>query len=260
MISTITGNQDAYVTNPAKASDIFHVLPSIYFYSRMMGTVISAARMARKKKYHGDDWIKSSLAVIRHLEKVDCRFFIQGKKNFIDLMGPCIFVANHMSTLETFALGSIIRPHRKVTFVIKDSLVRYPVFKHIMLSRNPVVVSRKNPREDFKVVMEQGQERLNSGTSIVVFPQTSRTTELDPEKFNSIGIKLAKKSGLPVIPLALKTDAWGTGWPLKDIGLIRPERMIHFSFGQPIKVAGNGKEEHKQVFDFIQGKLRQWNK
>lgn len=260
MTSAITGSQDAYVTNPSKASDIFHILPSAYFYTRMVGTVLSAARKARKKKYNGDQWIKSSLAIIRYLEKVDCRFFVQGKKNFIDLVGPCIFVANHMSTLETFALASIIRPHRKVTFVIKDSLLRYPVFKHIMLSRNPVVVSRKNPRDDFKVVMEQGQERLNSGTSIVVFPQTSRTAELDPERFNSIGIKLAKKSGLPVIPLALKTDAWGTGWPLKDIGLIRPERMIHFSFGQPIKVAGNGKEEHKRVFDFIQGKLRQWNK
>ncbi|WP_045211928.1 lysophospholipid acyltransferase family protein [Desulfonatronovibrio magnus] len=260
MSSSVISYEDSYVTNPAKSSEIFHILPTPYFYLRMLGTVFRSARKAKKKQFTGEDWVDSSLSILKHLEKVDCRFFVNGKKNFIDLKEPCVFVANHMSTLETFVLGGIIRPHRKVTFVIKDSLVRYPVFKHVMISRQPIVVTRKTPKQDFKTVMEQGQEKLSQGTSIVVFPQTSRTTKLDPEKFNSIGVKLARKAGVPLIPLALKTDAWSTGWPLKDFGRIRPKRFIHFCFGQPMKVEGNGKEEHQQVVDFIQDKLEKWKK
>ncbi|WP_035244708.1 lysophospholipid acyltransferase family protein [Desulfonatronovibrio hydrogenovorans] len=259
MTQAITNDQDSYVTNPARSSMIFHAVPGLYFYLRMLGTVFKAARKARKG-YTDQDWIESSLEIIKHLETVDCRFFIDGKKNFINLEGPCVFVANHMSTLETFALASIIRPHRPLTFVVKESLVRYPVFKHVMQSRNPMVVSRKNPRQDFRVVMEEGQDRLSRGISVVIFPQARRTSRFDPEKFNSMGIKLARKAGVPVIPLALKTDAWSAGRLLKDFGKIRPERFIHFSFGPPLVVQGNGREEHQKVISFIRTNLEKWNR
>jgi 1-acyl-sn-glycerol-3-phosphate acyltransferase len=260
MTSAITGTDDAYVTNPARSSMIFHAVPGLYFYLRMMGTVVRASRKARKKRFDKDEWIKSSLDIIRFLETVDCRFFVDGKKNFIDLKQPCVFTANHMSTLETFALAAIVRPHRPVTFVVKDSLVRYPVFKHIMISRDPVVVFRKNPRQDFKTVMDEGTERLSRGISVVVFPQSTRSRKVDPEKFNSMGVKLARKAGVPLVPLAIKTDAWDSGWLFKDFGRIRPERFIHFSFGRPLKVEGSGKEEHGRVLDFIMNRLEKWNK
>ncbi len=260
MTSSITSSDDSYVTNPARASNIFHAVPSLYFYFRMLGSVFGASRMAKKKKFFQKEWIENSLKIIRYLETVGCRFFVDGKKNFIDLGDPCVFVGNHMSTMETFALGAIIRPHRPVTFVIKDSLIRYPIFKHIMISRNPIVVSRKKPRDDFKAVMEQGEEKLSSGVSIVVFPQSVRTPVFDPEQFNSIGVKLARKAQVPLIPLALKTDAWGAGWPVKDFGRIRPERLIHFSFGKPMMIEGNGKKEHQQIINFISGRMDNWNK
>jgi 1-acyl-sn-glycerol-3-phosphate acyltransferase len=40
-----------------------------------------------------------------------------------------------MSTLETFVLPYLIAPHRPMTFVVKKSLVEYPVFKHVMRAR-----------------------------------------------------------------------------------------------------------------------------
>ncbi len=260
MSSTITSSDDTYVTNPARSSILFQAFPGLYFYLRMFSLVFRASRKARKKQFLQQEWIQSSLAIIRHMETVDCRFFVEGKKNFIGLEGPCVFVGNHMSTLETFALGAIIRPHRPVTFVIKDSLVRYPVFKHIMLSRDPIVVSRRNPRQDLKVVMEQGMDRLSRGMSVIVFPQSVRTVKFEPSGFNSIGVKLARKAGVPVVPLALKTDAWSMGWPFLDFGRIRPERFIHFSFGRPMHIQGNGKKEHLETINFISTRLAGWQK
>ena len=133
-----------------------------------------------------------------------------------------------------------------------------PVFKHIMRSRDPIVVGRQNPKEDLKAVLESGLERLNNNISIVVFPQTTRSTNIDPKSFNSIGVKLAKRAGVPVIPMALKTDAWGVGSILRDFGKIHPSKDIYFCFGDPITITGNGRETHQAVVAFITEKLKTW--
>ena len=163
-----------------------------------------------------------------------------------------------MSTLETVTLPIIIHPIRKVTFIIKQDLLEYPIFKHIMLARDPIAVGRTNPRQDLKAVMEGGVERLKNGISIIVFPQTTRMPSIDPAQFNTIGIKLAKKADVPIIPLALLSDAWGTGKYIKDLGKIDPSKPVHFSFGEPIRVQGRGTEEHKTIIHFIESKLEEW--
>ncbi|MFP4083487.1 MAG: lysophospholipid acyltransferase family protein [Desulfonatronovibrio sp.] len=260
MTSAITNPVDTYVTPETDSPGLVRKVPSLYFYFRMLGTVYRAARKAGKGIYTSEEWIKSSLEIIAFLENAGCRFFVEGKKNFIDLDSPCVFAGNHMSTLETFALASIIRPHRAVTFVVKDSLVRYPLFGRVLMSVSPIVISRKNPRQDFKTVIEQGMRTLDQGTSIVIFPQSVRTPTIDPSRFNSIGVKLARKAGVPLVPVALKTDAWDIGWPIKDFGRIRPSRNIHFSFDRPMKIEGRGRYEHQEVINFISGRLDQWKK
>ena len=163
-----------------------------------------------------------------------------------------------MSTLETFVLPVLISTFKESTFVVKQSLVDYPIFKHIMRSRNPITVGRSNPRDDLKAVLEGGTERLKAGTSIVIFPQTTRTPVFDPDQFNTIGVKLAKKAGVPVVPIALKTDAWGTGSFIKDYGRIYPEKPVHIAFGEPCEIKDRGNEEHAAIIEFISGKLREW--
>jgi 1-acyl-sn-glycerol-3-phosphate acyltransferase len=164
-----------------------------------------------------------------------------------------------MSALETFILPAIIQPLKDVTFVVKKSLVDYPVFKHVMRSRDPIAVSRENPRDDFKAVMEGGVQRLNAGRSIIVFPQTTRTNVFDPKGFNTIGIKLAHKANVPVVPIALKTDAWGTGKIIKDFGKIDPTKRVYFAFGEPLWIKDRGAEEHNKVIEFISSKLKEWS-
>ncbi|HTU03505.1 MAG TPA: lysophospholipid acyltransferase family protein, partial [Candidatus Sulfotelmatobacter sp.] len=129
---------------------------------------------------------------------------------------------------------------------------------HVMRSRDPIVVGRVNPREDLKAVLEGGAERLARGVSIVVFPQTTRTPVFDPAEFNTIGVKLAKRAGVPVVPLALKTDAWGEGRLIKDLGRIDPSKTVHFAFGAPRCIAGRGSEEHEEIVRYISAHLAAW--
>ncbi len=62
----------------------------------------------------------------------------------------------------------------KVTFVVKESLVKHPLFGDVMRSRNPIVVGRTDPRKDFEAVMNEGAEKLSKGISIIIFPQSTQ--------------------------------------------------------------------------------------
>lgn len=249
---------DTYSTEPRHVSWLAKALPSVVLYPLIMEIVFRASRKAKHSTYDTLDWCKSSMETLRALESVGVQIEVTGMDNFKNLDSPCVFIGNHMSTLETFVLPTIIGAFKETTFVVKQNLVDYPVFKYVMRSRKPITVGRSNPRDDLKAVLEGGTEKLHSGTSIIIFPQTTRTPPFDPEQFNTIGVKLAKKAGVPVVPIALKTDAWSNGWFLKDFGRIDPSKTVHFAFGKPMMIKDRGTEEHQEITEFIKKNLLAW--
>jgi 1-acyl-sn-glycerol-3-phosphate acyltransferase len=251
-------DKDTYLTDPEKPRSIF-LRPSLTFYPQAFRIVWKSSRRALKGFYDSNDWANSSLDILHALENVGVRFEITGMDNMRKIQGPAVFIANHMSTLETFILPCIIQPVKETTFIVKQSLVSMPVFGPVMRSRDPVVVCRVNPREDLKTVLEEGSKKLAAGRSIVVFPQSTRSLDFNPAQFNTLGIKLALKAGVPVVPIALKTDAWGVGRIIKDFGRVDKNKKVYFAFGEPIEIKGRGVEEHQRIIAFIQENLARWN-
>ena len=230
----------------------------IYFTLKFVIILLRSRRQALRKVYNTLEWVKSSFYVFRFIEKAGGRFNIAGMDNIVKHDGPVLFICNHMSTLESMILPCIIASRRKITFVVKESLVKQPLFKYIMLSCNPIVVGRSEPRKDFETVMTGGQERLSEGISIIIFPQSTRSFEFKPEEFNSLGVKLAKKNNVAIVPVALKTDYWGNGKIIKELGPIDHKKTIFIKFGEPFMVNGTGKEENNKIINFIQTSLAEW--
>ncbi len=229
-----------------------------YFVEQYINVIFKARAMAVKGLYDRKAWAESSYNIVKLIEKCGGRIHLSGLDNLKLCQGPTVFISNHMSTLETFVLPCIIAPLMEVTFVVKDSLVTHPVFGPVMRSRNPIVVRRQNPREDLQTVLEKGKELLEKGVSIILFPQSTRTTEFRTEEFNSLGVKLAKNASAQIVPIAVKTDFWGNGKLLKDVGPINRKSPVYMAFGEPFSIKGNGKEEHKKVVEFIKGHLSNW--
>ena len=253
----LTGN--SYDTPDTRQGLWAGLVPSPLFYARLLtGPLGWLCRRAARGQCDDVAWVYASVWVADILENLGCHIHIAGMDAINAMEGPCVFVANHMSTLETFMLPGIIRPRKAVTFVVKKSLTTMPFFGPVMRSRDPIVVGRVNPRDDLTTVLQGGLERLRKNISIVVFPQHTRSRRFDPKQFNSIGVKLARKANVPLVPLALKTDAWGQGKTFKEVGPIRPDLPVHYRFGQPLRVLGTGKEEHKFVCDFITACLNRW--
>jgi 1-acyl-sn-glycerol-3-phosphate acyltransferase len=228
------------------------------FTALFLKTVFQSRAMAQGGRYHTQEWVDTSHDIFTSVERCGGRIHITGLDHIRNSSGPVLFLSNHMSTLETMIFPGIIQPLKNITFVVKNELVNHWAFKDVMRSRNPIVLSRSNPREDFKIVMEEGLEKLNKNISIVIFPQSTRRVEFRPSEFNSLGTKLAAKAGVQVIPVAIKTDFWGFGKSSKYLGPINRNKPVHIAFGEPMHISGSGKEEHYQITDFIAANINSW--
>jgi 1-acyl-sn-glycerol-3-phosphate acyltransferase len=229
-----------------------------YFLSSYIGIVLRTRKQALAGRYDYPEWAASSIDIFRLIERTGGAFDITGMENIASVKEPVVFISNHMSTLETMIFPGLIAPHRKVTFVVKESLVSHPLFGPVMRSRNPIVVGRTDARRDFEKVMNQGPEILSQGISLIIFPQSTRSDKFIPAEFNSLGVKLAKKTGVKVVPVAIKTDFWGNGKIIKEIGKLDHRKIIHIRFGTPFKITGTGREDNQAIIEFIVSNLASW--
>jgi len=255
-------SMDSYHTKentPRFLLDKLMINTRIFFMLNFFSIVLKSRGAAIKGQYDKEAWISSSYDIFKLIEGCGGRFHITGLENLHKCNGPVVFISNHMSTLETMIFPCLIAPRMNVTFVVKDSLVEHPFFGPIIYAQKPIVVSRKDSRADLQIVMKKGQELLAEGVSIIVFPQNTRTVKFIPKEFNSLGVKLASKAKVQVVPIAIKTDFWGNGKYLKDLGPINRSKPIHMAFGEPISINGLGKEENKLIIEFITTHLEEWN-
>jgi len=258
VFSEIIAQNDIYKTDSSLNQR--KKFPSLSFFYKYVQIIIKDSKTGKKGLYDRYEWVNSSIAILKGLEQSGVKFEITGMKNITEVDGPAVFVANHMGTIETMVLPAIIQPIKPVVFVIKKELTTYPFFKHIINSRYPIVVERNNPRQDLIKALKNSKETIESGKSIIIFGQKTRSNFFNKSEFNSLGVKIAKSNNVPVIPLALVTDAWANGKFIKELGKIDPDKKVYFAFGKPLTITGNGTEQYGQVVKFIEDKFRAWGK
>lgn len=254
----ITDANGAYESRPGSPGLLARLFPSLVFYVQYFVLMFYGSLLAMSGRFNMTLGQMGSVHILHALERVGVRVHIAGLNVLQSVEGPCVFVANHMSTLETMVLPGVIQPMKDVTFVVKRGLVRYPLFKYIMLAADPIVVDRSSARADLMAVLEQGTGYLQRGRSVLIFPQTTRTHHFDARHFNSIGVKLARAAQVPIVPIAVQSQAWGMGRIVKDFGPIDPSRAVRIAFGEPIQVQGRGGDEQQSVVEFITNQLAQW--
>lgn len=255
-----TNNYKTDENHPRSILDKLALGTSMYFGPKFLAMLVGNRNLAIADKFDTKTWASRSMDILHLLENCGAKFHLEGLNNISKSEAPVVFVSNHMSMLETMIFPGIIASRREVTFVVKKSLVSHPLFGPTMRSRKPIAVDRKDPISDFKAVMAQGVTNIENGTSVVIFPQSMRMVKFDPSKFNTLGIKLAKKAKVAIVPVAIKTDFWSNGSLFKDIGKLNRSKTIHVKFGEPFTIEGPGKKEHQNVIDFISENLNNWSK
>jgi len=243
---------------PRALSEYFLLGSRWSVYCHFFATILRSRALALAGLYDDEAWARSSREIISNLERCQARFRIEGMNRVRWAEGPLVFVSNHMSTLETLALPGLIVPMKPVTYVVKEKLLHGFFWGPIMRSRNPIAVSRSDPRADLEIVLREGCARLAAGVSVIIFPQGTRREVFDRSQFNSLGVKLAAKAGVRLLPVAVKTDYWGSSGILRGFGPVRLDRPIRIEFSESMPVAGRGRAEHDHCLDFIESRLRAW--
>lgn len=146
-------------------------------------------------------------------------FEVHGRGNIPP--GPAVILVKHQSTWETFALPTFLPPY---VYVLKRELMWLPIFGWVVALLRPIAIDRRTGRGAVEQVITQGRERLQSGMSVVLFPEGTRMHPGVRGRYRVGGAALAVAAGAPVVPVAHNA---GTYWPrrsfLKRPGTIRVE-------------------------------------
>ena len=230
------------------------------FRLRMMRVYWHAWRASKDPEaYVSRLWAPNGFEVVRAVERTGGRVVVEGFGALRDAALPAVFVANHVSSLETYLVAPLLLPFTTYTYVLKKSLVSYPVLGRVVRALDPVPVGRKSPMEDLRDVLQHGTETLRRGRSVVVFPQGTRTRLFDPATFNSIGAKLARRAGVPVVPLCLATDFLRIGeWQRDLFSTVHPESAVRAACGEPIGPDVPQAEVQRRCVAFIESTLARW--
>lgn len=139
-----------------------------------------------------------------------------------------VFMANHRSLFDIPALLASLPGQTR--FLAKKSLFQIPIFGWALKAGGFITIDRKNlgsARESFA----QAVSRLRAGTSVLVFPEGTRSTVEHLLPFRRGGFLLAIKSGLPIVPVGIGGSREVQG---KRSLLIRPG-TIWVHYGEPIE-------------------------
>ncbi len=230
-----------------------------WYKLRVLQIVAATSCRMRHSTFTQESWGPRTYAVWRAVEGCGGRISVRGLQHLRNLDGPAVIVSNHMSMIETVILPSILLPFRMITMVVKQSLLDYPVFGATMRAVRPIAVTRTDPRADLRHVMMEGERCLKEeGRSVIVFPQATREASFHPASFGSLGAKLAHRAGVPLLPLALKTDFHGIGRWVRDFGPVDRSKRLWFEFGPAIDPETPDKQAHRESLAFIEGRLREW--
>jgi len=229
-----------------------------WVYWRVYLIMRAGCRAAKGGRHTAAVWRRESEGLIQIMEAAGGRLIVSGMSEALALNEPVVFIANHMGMLETFFLPAILMAHGDVSFVVKQSLLDYPLFGPLLGATHPIALTRQDPRGDLKTVLTRGCELLKQGRSIVIFPQATRASAFTPSKFNSLGAKLAARAGVPIVPLALKTDFMRVGKWVRDFGSLDRELPIYFRCAPPIMPPINSRDAQAEVVAFIRCCLTEW--
>ena len=150
----------------------------------------------------------------------------------IDPAGSYVFVANHLSYMDTpCILASIPVQFR---FMAKKGLFKIPFLGYHLSRAGHIAVPRDNPREAIRAMAEAGRIVRERGISILIFPEGGRSSNAKLQPFREGAFYIAINAGVPVVPVAI----FGTEKVLPfGSGTVSPGSVV-VRIGKPVPTVG----------------------
>ena len=119
----------------------------------------------------------------------------------LDREKPFIYMANHQSSYDIFALLSCLPVQFR--WIAKKELFAIPILGWAMRAANYISIDRSGKRKALESI-ERAAGKIKGGVSVVIFPEGTRSSDGSIQPFKRGGFTLALKSGVPIIPITIK--------------------------------------------------------
>jgi len=133
--------------------------------------------------------------VLRHY---GVRLHVKGVEKVPDR--PVLFVSNHQSYADIPIVVAAV--NRQAGYVAKEELEKLPIFGKCIEAVRSVFIKRNDARASLRAI-EAGIELLERGFSLGIFPEGTRSKGPIMHEFKKGSLKLATKTGVPVVPMAI---------------------------------------------------------
>ena len=165
-----------------------------------------------------------------------------------------VFVANHSSSYDIYSMYGYLG--RDIRWMMKKELMRVPFLGWACKMVGHISVDRSNALKAAETI-KIAKQNLQNGTSVVFFPEGSRTRTGELGVFKRGAFVTAQEIGLPVVPVTIKGsfDIMPPGTKV-----IRPGK-IFLHIQPPYILKSSSKEEMlaevTKVHDLIEKRLNQ---
>ncbi|MBL0224485.1 MAG: 1-acyl-sn-glycerol-3-phosphate acyltransferase [Geobacteraceae bacterium] len=169
---------------------LFIPVTALFAVSASIWTLFDSS--GRSYAFHARLWSRFSLG-LNHTP-VELR----GTEHLPD--GPFILMSNHQSSFDILSLIAAIP--RRIYWIAKKELFDIPVFGPSMRRGGYIPLDRSDGRKALKS-MENAADIIRQGSSVVMFPEGTRTRDGHLLPFKRGGFMLAVRAGVPVIPATI---------------------------------------------------------
>lgn len=159
-------------------------------------------RFNPERKSKSSLWlVQKAFGIILFLSgtKVD----VIGRENIPDDQ-PVLYVGNHRSYFDIVIGYRLIKG--ECGFIAKKEMEKIPFLRRWMKNIHCLFLDRKNIKEGLKTILA-GIDKVKHGISIWIFPEGTRNRDAGMMDFKEGSMKIAEKTGCPIIPVAMTGTA-----------------------------------------------------
>jgi len=151
-----------------------------------------------------------------------------------------VFAGNHTSQLDIYSFQASC-PH-DFRWIAKKELFRIPIFGQAMRKVGFISIDRSRGRDALKSLFMAAQ-RIADGSSVLIFPEGTRSKNGKLQPFKAGAFLLAIKSGVPVIPIGINN---ATALLPKGTLLPHPGEIV-IRIGEPIPTDGYRTKDKQEL-------------
>ncbi|MBI3837709.1 MAG: 1-acyl-sn-glycerol-3-phosphate acyltransferase [Planctomycetia bacterium] len=149
-------------------------------------------------------------------------------RQFLPPSGGGLVLSNHQSNLDPVFIG--LGCKRRLNYVARQTLFGFAPLRWLINSLDAIPIDREG--SGFGGLKET-LKRLKLGELVLLFPEGTRTPDGEVHAMKPGFCAIAKRSGVPLIPVAL--DGPFQAWPRNRT--IPRRAVVHVEFGEPIMPA-----------------------